>query len=183
MKDKFQQFIENLREQSEQLWRKQVLESQAVQQGTNWYNSQTARDQLIVKLLALLVVIALVFTLFYAPLIKDKKVAQQTLDKNLATYNLIASNAGRFGGAASSASASGSVLSAVTNQARAQGINLSRYEQDGANLRVWLDRVAFDEAITWLETLESKHAIGVSQISIDKTSSNGRVDIRATLGR
>lgn len=183
MKEKLQSIIDNASQQLGQFWYKQVLQNQTVQQGIGWYNNQTARDQLIVKGVAVALVAALVLSLFYAPLLKDKKTAKAALDKNIATYNLIASNAGRFGSASGSANANSSILAAVTGQARTQNINLSRYEQDGANLRVWLDRVPFDEAITWLETLESKHAISVSQISIDKTNSNGRVDVRATLGR
>lgn len=183
MKDRINQFFEQLSEQWQAFWAKQVLQNPVVQQASGWYNGQNQRDQLIVKAVLALLVLALVIVLVYAPLLKGKKNAQAELQRNLTTYNLIASNAGKFGRASASGNQTGSILASVTNQAKAQNINLSRYEQDGSNLRVWLDRVVFDDAISWLETLESKHSIVVSQITVDATNSVGRVDIRATLAR
>lgn len=155
----------------------------SVQQAANWYNSLPKRDQLIVKAVSGLLIVSLIFVMFYAPLLQARKTAQSQLERNLSTYNLIASNAGRFGGASGQANMGGSILGATTSLAQQQGINLNRYEQDGANLRVWLDKTPFDDAITWFEALESERGIRVSQISIDKTDRTGRVDIRATLSR
>ncbi len=160
-----------------------LLAQPSVQQAINWYNSLPKRDQLIIKVVSGLLMVALVFIMFYAPLLQAKKTAKSQLERNLSTYNLIASNAGRFGGASGQANMGGSILAATTSLAQQQGINLSRYEQDGVNLRVWLDKTPFDEAITWFEALESQRGIRVSQISIDKTDRAGRVDIRATLIR
>lgn len=160
----------------------QLLANPYIQQGVHWYGSQSSRDQNIIKAVTLLLVLALIFLMVYAPLLKSRTSAEVELNKNIKTYNLLASNAGRFTtGAASNNNVS--ILSAVTNQARAQNLNLSRYEQDGANLRIWLDRVPFDDAISCLEALERQYAVSVSQISIDRTDSVGRVDVRATLSR
>lgn len=173
--------ISQLKDQWQEMQQK-LLAQPSVQQAKTWYDSLPKRDQWVVKSVSALLVVALVFVIFYAPLLQSKKMAQSQLERNLSTYNLIASNAGRFGGA-SQVNQTGSILSATTSLAQQQGINLSRYEQDGVNLRVWLDKAAFDEAIAWFEALESQRAIRVSQISIDKTDRVGRVDIRATLSR
>lgn len=174
--------LQQLTDQYEQF--KTKLQAQpSVQQAVAWYNSLAKRDQLIVKSISGLLVVALIFIMFYAPLIQAKKTAKSQLERNLSTYNLIASNAGRFGGASTQAGMGESILGATTSLAQQQGVNLSRYEQDGLNLRVWLDKTPFDDAISWLETLESQRGIRVSQISIDKTDRAGRVDIRATLTR
>ena len=165
-----------------QLLQQKLLAQPSVQQTINWYNSLVKRDQLIVKSVSGLLIAALVFVMFYAPLLQSKKTAQSQLERNLSTYNLIASNAGRFGGAGQ-VNQGGSILGATTSLAQQQGVNLSRYEQDGVNLRVWLDKIPFDDAIAWFEALESQRGIRVSQISIDKTDRTGRVDIRATLSR
>lgn len=176
--------FEQLKQQALAWWHKQVLQNANVQQGVNWYTNKSVRDQLIIKVIVALLVVALVWVMIYAPLLKSKNNAKTELENNLTTYNLIASNAGRFGGTSSSGNPQNdSILSAATNQARAKNVNLSRYEQEGANLRVWLERVAFDDAISWLEILQNQYGIMVSQISIDKTDTIGRVDIRATLGR
>jgi len=160
----------------------QVLQNPNVQAAVQWYQSQNARDQLIVKLVACFVALALAFVIVYAPLIRDHRSLQQQLDKSLSTYNMLAENAGKFGSVNSVSSApKGTLLSKVTQQARLDGIALSRYEQDGNGLRIWLDRVAFDDAMGWLEKLEVSSGIRVSQINVDRAQGSGRVDIRATL--
>lgn len=175
--------LSQYKEQLQQQWRSQVLQHANVQQAMQWYGNKSLRDQRILKALAAVVLLLLVWLLFFAPLLHSHKTAKAELNSNLATYNLMASNAGRFGHAGASANQNTSLLAAATNQARSNNLNLSRYEQDGVNLRVWLERAAFDDAITWLENLQSQYGISANQISIDKTDTIGRVDIRATLTR
>lgn len=162
----------------------QVQQSELWRSASQWYQSLAARDQLVVKLVGWLMVAALVFLVVYAPLLKGQKSATARLDKNIATYNLLADNAGRFGSVSSSSSGSSApLLATVTQQAKASGIQLSRYEQDGKSLRIWVERAVFDDAISWLETLQSGSGVIVSQINIDRTERTGLVDIRATLSR
>lgn len=186
MLEKLNQFKQQLSEQFSAQFdkqRQQVAQNPQLQQAVQWYQSKAAYEQNILKGLAAVVLVLLVWSLFYAPLLNSRTQAQAALEKNLATYQLIASNAGQFGGVNASANQNRSVLAAVTQAARKHSVNLSRYEQDGAQLRVWLEKVAFDEAIQWLEALQKQDGIVVSQISIDQSASAGRVDIRATLGR
>lgn len=156
----------------------QITAQPQVQAGIQWYQALSARDQLIVRGVGLFVALALVFLIVYAPLIKDQRSLEGRLDRAVASYNKIAQNAHKFGGAGTS---SGPILSVVTQQARRSGITLSRYEQDGKGLRIWVDKVAFDEAIAWLEELQAKNGIAVSQINIERKDNPGWVDLRATL--
>ena len=158
----------------------QLQSNKAVQAAQHWYQALPSRDRLVVKAIAALLVLALIFVMIYAPLIRGQKEAAQSLEKNLATYNLLAENAHRFGGAVQSAS-DAPILATVTQQAKKAGIVLSRYEQDGKGLRIWVEKAAFDDAITWLEGMQSRNGIRVSQITIDRTDRSGLVDIRATL--
>lgn len=161
----------------------QIKASPAFQSAVHWYQALPARDRLVVRLVAGLMGAALVFLLLYAPLLKAQRAAEGALKKNLATYNLLADNAGRFGSVAVGGGAQAPLLATVTQQAKAAGISLSRYEQDGKSLRVWLDKVNFDEAIGWLERLQAANGITVSQVTIDRSERAGVVDIRATLGQ
>ena len=160
----------------------QLKATPAWQAGSQWYQALPARDRLVVKAVSALLVLALVFVIVYAPLLKARKNAEAALQKNLGVYNQLAGNAHKFG-SVSSPAASGSLLSLVTRQARASGLSLSRYEQDGQSLRVWLEDVSFDDAITMLESLQANAGVIASQINIDKADRPGVVDIRATLGQ
>ena len=117
----------------------------------------------------------------FAPLLRANQSLQASLDKNIAIYELIAENAGRFGNVTSAPSSSGPILSRVTQSARRSGIKLDRYEQDGRGVRIWMDRVKFDQFITWTEILGAQQGIYVSQIVIDRDVDTGWVDVRATL--
>lgn len=172
--------VQQLREQLTQ----QLQQSTLWQSGSQWYQALPARDRLVVRMLGWLCVVALVFIVIYAPLMKAQKSATLRLQKNVAMYNDLAENAGRFGGAGSTtANADAPLLASVTQQARQAGIALSRYEQDGKSLRIWVDRASFDDAITWLEAMQASSGVVVSQINIDRTDRPGLVDIRATLSR
>jgi len=172
---------ERLLELKEQLTG-QIKATSAWQQASQWYLALAQRDRLIVKAVAAVLVVAMIFLLIYAPLLKARKNAASALQKNVGLYNQLAENAYRFGSTDTQA-AGGSLLTVVTRQAKAAGLSLSRYEQDGKGLRVWLDNVSFDDAITMLESLQSKSGVVASQINIDKTDRSGVVDIRATLSQ
>lgn len=160
----------------------QLLNSRAWHSARGWYDALPARDRLVVRLVAVLMVIAVIFLLVYAPLLKAQRAAEATLQKNLANYNLLADNAHRFGGS-SSGNSDAPLLAVVTQQAKQSGINLSRYEQDGKGLRVWLDAVSFDDAASWMEQLQAGNGIHVTQVTIDRSDRPGVVDIRATLSQ
>ena len=153
-----------------------------VRAASQWYNALPGRDQTIVKVLGWLVVLSLVYLVVFAPLIKDNRAARADLADQLSTYNLIAENAGKFGGASQAAGASsGPILPKVSQAARNDGIKLDRYEQDGSDVRIWMDGIEFDRFISWTESLQARDGIRVSQITLDAAELPGRVDVRATL--
>lgn len=159
----------------------QLASDPRAQQAKDWYQHQTPRDQLIVRAVAVLVLLAVIFSLFFAPLIKQNESLNNELTQKLGFYQLMIDNAPQFGGRAAVASSDGkSLLASVGNQARASQVRMTRYEQDGDSLRVWLDNVSFDDTMTWIETLSQRHSVFVSQINIDRTDNSGLVDVRVT---
>lgn len=156
----------------------QIGRQPQVQAVRQWYTALSSRDQMVVRGLGIFVIAAMIFILIYAPLIKEQRSLESKLNRAVSSYNKIAENAYKFGGAGTSG---GPILSVVTQQARRSGITLSRYEQDGKGLRIWIDKVAFDEAISWLEELQASNGITVSQINIERKDNPGWVDLRATL--
>lgn len=161
----------------------QITEHPQWMAAQSWYLALPERDRLVVKAVTALLVAALVFVLVFAPLIRTNQTLQAGLDKRVAVYELIAENAGQFGGVSSSgaAASSGPLLSRVTQSARRAGVKLDRYEQDGKGVRIWLDKVKFDQFISWVETLASQHDIYISQITLDRDDAVGWADVRATL--
>lgn len=163
----------------------QLLNQPTVQQAIQWYQALIPRDRLIVKSVAAVAAVALVFVLVLAPLINANRMLRQDLAHKLDTWELIAGNAYRFGGAAgragTDADSGAPILPRVSQSARQAGVKLDRFEQDGKDVRIWIDRVSFDAFIAWVEQLQAREGIVVSQITVDSTNAPGWVNIRATL--
>ncbi|MBQ0729146.1 MAG: type II secretion system protein M [Oleispira antarctica] len=146
-----------------------------------WYGSQSGRDQKIVKAISAFIALCLVIVLFVQPFLAKQTLYQAKLDKSLATYELLASNAHKFQGQVSSEQSNGPILAVVTQQAKQSNINLKRFEPDGDGLRIWVEDAIFDDAIRWLEELNQKHGIQIKQINVERSAVPGRVDLRGTL--
>lgn len=148
---------------------------------TLWYNAQNARDQKIVKAVSVLFAACLIILLFVQPFLAQQKLYKTKLDKSLATYETLASNAHKFQGQSVRTGSDGPILSIITQQAKRSNINLKRFEPDGDGLRIWLEGAVFDDAIRWLEDLNQQHNIQIKQINVERTNTAGLVDLRGTL--
>ena len=146
-----------------------------------WYGSRNIRDQKIIKAIAAFIIFCLIIVLFVQPFLAKQDAYQAKLDKSLATYELLASNAHKFQSQVAGQSSDGPILALVTQQAKRSNINLKRFEPDGDGLRIWLEDAVFDDAIRWLEELNQKHNIQIKQINVERSEASGLVDLRGTL--
>jgi len=163
-----------------------TLESnQAIQNGKAWYQGLPARDALIVKSLAILIAISLVYLWVWVPAEKYNARYESKLKSEKELHAFMKANAYKVSGNSQRArSNSGqSVLALVNSTSKAKGIALSRFEPEGENgLRIWLDKVKFDDVIDWIDLLENDQGVRVTQINIDKVDP-GTVNLRAVLKR
>lgn len=155
----------------------------SVRQATQWYGAQNPRDKRILKLLAGLLVLLVIYFLLISPALNANKAIKSKLASNVVLYDLIAKNAHRFGDVNTNSSSQAPLLSLISQQAQRYGIGLSRYEQSDQGVKIWLENVAFDQAIEWLENLKTQSGVLIKQINIDKQNLEGRVNLRATLNR
>lgn len=147
----------------------------------NWYSQLPPRDALVVKILSALTLLALLFTWIVQPAIQGKKTAENNLANELRFHNKLKENAYLFKAGIKSTTSNGSILSQVNSLAKVKNIQLKRFEPEGNNgLRIWLEKVNFNSAIDWIETLEVEKGISIEQISIDKVKP-GIVNLRAVL--
>ena len=85
------------------------------------------------------------------------------------------------GGGGRRANHSGSLLGLIEKTARERGLGsaIRKVQPEGQNgVRVWMDKVAFDAAMTWLDELQDKQGVMVSSFSAETTPDIGRVNIR-----
>lgn len=146
-----------------------------------WFVAQNIRDQKIIKAIGIFIVFCLVIVLFIQPLLAQKNIEINKLNKNLSIYENLANNAYKFNGRTLTATSNSPILAVVSQQAKRSQINLKRFEPDSDGLKIWLEDAKFDDAIIWLEILNQKYGIQIKQINVDKTNQSGFVDLRASL--
>ncbi len=155
---------------------------QTYQAAETWYENQAPRDQAVIKGLAVLILCALFYSWIWVPVTRFPLTAENQFKAQMALHQKMKENAWRFKHA-STGDASQSILAVVNSSARNQNIDLKRFEPEGENgLRIWLDDVRFNAAISWLSLLQNQYGIRASQISMDKSAS-GAVNVRALLVR
>lgn len=162
--------------------RLQLHNSSIYKSANNWYSQLASKDQLIVKVLLILVLIALVFAWVWQPVIAGKEKAERKFNTEMSFHKKMKENAYLFASGSESVGSNGaSILTTVNSTAKVKNIQLKRFEPDGkTGIRIWLDQVNFNSLIDWLELLETTRGIKVEQISIDKVNS-GIVNARAVL--
>jgi len=159
------------------------IEKSTLYKGFNdWYSQLNAKDQLIVKVLSVCVLIILLVAWVWQPVANGKQEAESRFASEMTFHKKLKDNAYLFSNnSASQPGQDGSILSVINNTAKVKNIHLKRFEPEGDNgLRIWLDQVNFNSLIDWLELLETTRGIKVEQISIDKVNS-GIVNVRAVL--
>ncbi len=150
----------------------------------NWYQALPPRDAAIVRAMAIVIGLCLIYLWVWVPVEKYQASAQARLQSELTLHRTLKENAYKVTGSRqSNAPAGQSVLAIVNSTSRAKGVKLSRFEPEGENgLRIWLDKVKFDDVVDWLDLLENEQGVRVTQINIDKVEP-GTVNLRAVLQR
>ena len=74
------------------------------------------------------------------------------------------------------------LLTKVTRTAKTAGIQPSRLQPEGNDsVSIWFDSVSYRELMLFLERLQSREAIYVIQLSIDKGNQSGKISSRVTV--
>lgn len=62
------------------------------------------------------------------------------------------------------------------------GNSLQKVQPEGEQgVRVWLEKAAFDNIVTWLDNLQFKHGLVITDISIDSQEVTGTVNARVLI--
>ncbi len=154
-----------------------------------WFNTLAPRERLMVSLAAVVVVLALLYAAAWSPLsssvtrlqqsVEDRQSLKQWMQRSAAEVTQLRHGA--------TAGADHRSLLAVVDQTSKQSQlapAVKRIEPDGQELvRVSLEQASFDEMVNWLGGLQHNFGVSVADVSIDRQSDSGRVNVRLTLKR
>ncbi len=147
----------------------------------DWFSQLEAREQRVLKIGAMVLVIGLFYGLVWAPLNTSierntQLLAQQQQLSTWVTQQQAKVLQFRRSGPAK-AKLQGSIVQAVNQTARASNIRLTRIQPKNDEVQVWIDEIAFNQLLTWLASLD-KTGIRVLQADITESGGTGNVKVR-----
>ncbi len=150
-----------------------------------YYEVAAPNEQLALKLLGAAVVVVLALTILVAPLHQFNKNAQAGFRHEQDTLAWMQANralVGTGGGAVGTRPAGASLLALANQSAKGVGISFKRYEPNGdKGLNLWLEKVPFNQVVTWLAALEREYGVIAVDFSASRRDEAGLVDVRVSL--
>jgi general secretion pathway protein M len=154
----------------------------------DWFESLEARERLFVVICAVVVSIALLWGLLWAPLDRGHREAQvrvSTWEQSLAELRPLASMPKPQNGSRPAAGAQSPVV-IVDSTLRSHGLGQPKRSQPTPNgIRVEFEGVAFDKLVVWLGDLSYQYGLEVQagSLSADTSGAPGRINATLTLER
>jgi len=146
-----------------------------------YYATLNEREQRLVLVSAVLVVIALFYWVIWSPLSQAVTKGRANLDSQQELLVWVQQSANRAlqlqGSAKPSSKFNGSLAQEVNQSAGRLNIAIARMQPQGDELQVWIDQVPFNDVLSWLQGLESK-GIVILDLDIAETNAAGQIKIR-----
>jgi general secretion pathway protein M len=169
-----------------ELWEKgwdHIAASSLGQRVWAYYEAAPPREQLALKVLGAFLLVLLVLLVLVCPLHEFNKNAVADYRQQQETLAWMQANRGLIGSAGAAVRKPEDSLLSVANQsARSMGLSFKRYEPNGEKgLNLWLEKVSFNQVITWLATLERDYGVVTLDFSASRREEPGLVDVRVVL--
>ncbi|MAY25611.1 MAG: type II secretion system protein M [Polycyclovorans sp.] len=147
------------------------------------------RERIMVIVAGTALTLTLLFLLVWEPLVQTRQQRAAALDGARAVAVRLEEIAAELGPAAQQSRPTvpaGALLATVDRAARA-GLGDTppsriQPEQD-REVRVWIDEIAFENLLRWVDELEQKQGVRAQTIDLERGEQPGRVNARLTLVR
>jgi general secretion pathway protein M len=142
------------------------------------------REQMVLRLLAGTIVLALILVFFVAPVLKQREKAQTLFETKRETLEWMREVAPKVKGMGSSGQTTNaqSMMNTVNGTAASFQLSLDRVQPEGdSKLRVWLQNASFNTVMRWLNDLQINSGIVASSVNIDAESQPGLVSVKVVL--
>ncbi|MFV1982464.1 MAG: type II secretion system protein GspM [Thiohalomonadales bacterium] len=153
-----------------------------------YFTNLNPREQKLVLAAAFFVVLFLPYQFIYAPF-QDNLTKMETKvtesQKNIVWMKSKSLEVRKLKGSSNSSKKSKqSLLSLIETTTKKSKLNknLRKVQPAGSsNVKVWLDEVAFDNLMQWLDILVVTHGLTIQDITIEKQSNKGIVNARINM--
>lgn len=145
-----------------------------------WFAQLNQREQLSLVVLGFVVGLYLLYMLAWAPLADKREqlaLQNQGIARSLQQVDAMASEVLRLreGGGVNTSQRN---LTALINQTTSRrGLQVSRLQPNSrGDIQVRLEAAAFDELLAWLDEIENREGLLVTEVAITQSGAGGRVN-------
>jgi general secretion pathway protein M len=145
------------------------------------YAKLTEREQWLVKIIAVGLVISVLYSALWSPLVtavekgertlKAQRSALETMQKNSKRAQQLKATGSRRG------ALTGSLAQTVNGTAGSLSISISRMQPQGEELIVWVDEAPFDSLLAWFQIMESR-GVRILDADVVETNQPGQIKVR-----
>ena len=151
-----------------------------------WYSAREPQDKLVLRLLALVVSVLLLWSGVWKPVSDWRAYEHNRFDNAQSVLDWVHSNEARLRVAVKSQSPRGgarpSLLPVITRAAEAQGLALNRLQPDAkGTVTVILQAQPFSEVMKWVHNLQENNGVTILRISLDVQGEPGYVNAQVRL--
>lgn len=151
-----------------------------------WWKTLVKREQMIVAVLAVIVVLLAFQALIWQPLYQGRDNARNSVGKQAELLSWMQQQASLVKQLKANSpqviSSSKSISQRINTAATRSKVEINRFQTSGDNtVQVWLDNADFSKSLLWLEALQKRQGVMVDSITVSETNKAGLVAIRATL--
>lgn len=153
----------------------------------HWWNTRLPREQGVIKLLALVLAIFLLYSLVWQPMATARDMAKDQYLAASQTYQWFSANEAAVMAMKSSTSSTASTAKKdwvmnINQSAQMQGLRLKGFTPKGSQeVSVVLDKQPFSGLIGWLTTLRREGITATNIVISETTSTPGQVNAHMTL--
>lgn len=153
----------------------------------DWWMNLQQREQRLVAALGSVLCIFVFYQLVWQPLTTGVSNAQQKLIRQQELLSWVETETARIAEyqKLQPTSNQGASLASIVNRSAQQAqIVIARLQPQSGGVLVWIDKINFNELLTWLARLSKEHGVKVINIDITQDSVSGNVAVkRLQLGR
>jgi general secretion pathway protein M len=143
----------------------------------NWWQSLQKREQQLVLIAGVTLIIAAFYWLLWAPLHQ----AYQSQQQQLQQVNLLLQQISAFPQVSAETKMQGSLTDVISSSARSHNIQVSRMQPQNEQMQVMLNDLSFDQLLKWLHELQYQHKISIVQLDLAQADAPGMVRVRRLL--
>lgn len=152
-----------------------------------WYESRESREQLVLKLLVLVLAVCVLYWLVWAPSVAARDQAKRQYMTHQQTWQWIQANSGAVKQAShqdsDDAQPGSNWVSNVSRSADSFGLTLKGFSPDGNRaVRIQLENQSAGQTVLWLQSLTDK-GINLTNVEMSPGDKPGTTTLRASLKR